>query len=133
MSTTSDAIQALERASKDLLYQSESDELFTTFQWKADGELTAEKVLKRARKGPKTPVEEVSLGDFFQGLTAVVDWHGEEEKAAVEQYRRLLEVIRQNLSDAKVFKVGERKVSLFIVGKTDEGDWAGLKTTAVET
>jgi hypothetical protein len=51
----------------------------------------------------------------------------------VEQYRDLLAVIRQNLSDAKVFKVGATRVSVFIVGKTDEGDWGGLRTTAVET
>jgi Nuclease A inhibitor-like protein len=51
----------------------------------------------------------------------------------VGRYRRLLEVIRQNLSDVNVFKVGQRRVSVFIVARTDEGDWAGLKTTAVET
>jgi len=130
---TSDAMKALEGASKGLLYQSESDEPFTVFQWKADGELTADKVLKRARKGTKTPAEEMSLQDFFKDLTAEQDWHGEEEKAAVEQYQKLREVIEKNLSDVKVVKVGQRKVSVFIVGKTDEGDWAGLKTTAVET
>jgi len=53
------------------------------------------------------------------------------DEPALHQSR--LEVIRQHLSDAKVFKVGHRKVSVFIVGKTDEGDAAGLKTTAVET
>jgi hypothetical protein len=131
--STNDAIKALKEASEGLLYQSETDEPFTTFKWKADGELTKEKVLKRTRKGAKTPVEEVSLDDFFADLTAEQDWHGEEEKAAVEQYRKLLEATKKNLTGAKVFKVVQRKVAVFIVGKTDEGDWAGLKTTAVET
>lgn len=130
--STNDAIAALEKASEGLLYQSESDEPFTTFKWKADGELTAAAVLKCARKPAKTPVEEVPLADFFKDLTTDQDWYGEEEKATAEQYRGLLKAVKQNLADAKVFKVGKTKVSVFIVGKTD-GDWAGLKTTAVET
>jgi Nuclease A inhibitor-like protein len=132
--STAAAIAALAEASKELLYQSESDEPFTTFNWKkADGALTADKVLKRAGKRANSPVAEVTLKDFFADPTTEEDWHGDEEKAIVEQYRKLLEVIQQNLSEVKVFKVGARKVSIFIAGKTDEGDWAGLKTIAVET
>ena len=131
--STSDAMKALEVASKGLLYSSESDEPFTVFKWKAEDELTKEMVLKRARKAAKTPVEEVSLQDFFADLTEEQDWHGDEEKAAVQRYKKLQEVIQKTLSDAKVFKVGQRKLSVFLVGKTDEGDWVGLKTTAVET
>jgi hypothetical protein len=133
MSST-EASAALAKASQGLLYPSESDEPFTAFTWKgAEGELTKEKLLKRARKPASSPVQEVPLKDFFKDLTTEQDWHGEEEKAAVEKYRNLLEALRQNLSDVKVFKVGTAKVGVFIVGKTEEGDWAGLKTTAVET
>src|SRR4051812_17961810 len=132
--STATAVAALKAASKGLTYQSESDAPFTAFTWKgAKGDLTKEGVLKRARKPPKTPVQEVSLQDFFKDLTAEQDWHGEEEKAAVQKYRKLQEAVQANLSDPKVFKVGQRKVDIFIVGRTDEGDWAGLKTTAVET
>ena len=117
-----------------MLYQSESDEPFTTFTWKkAEGELTTDKLLKRVQKPASSPVQEVPLKDFFKDVTTEQDWHEEEEKATVEKSRNLLAVIQQNLSNVKVFKVGETKVSVFIVGKTDEGDWAGLKTTAVET
>jgi len=129
--STNEAIKALKDASEGLLYQSESDEPFTVFKWKGEGELTKEAVLKRARKPASASVEELSLEEFFKDLTAAQDWHG--EKAVVTQYTKLLEVIRQNLSEAKVFKVGQRKVTVFIVGKTDEGDGAGIKTSAVET
>jgi len=131
--STSDAMKALKEASAGLLSQGETDQPFTVFKWKGDGELTKEAVLKRARKPASAPVEELSLEEFFGDLTEEQDWHGDEEKATVARYKKLLEVIRQNLSAVKVFKVGQRKVSVFIVGKTDEGDWAGLKTTAVET
>ncbi len=133
MSSTG-ASAALTAASQGLLYPSESDEPFTTFTWKeAGGELTKEQLLKLARKPAGSPVQEVALQDFFKDLTTEQDWHGDEERAAVKKYRDLLAVIRQKLPDAKVFKVGKTKVSVFIVGKTADGDWAGLKTTAVET
>src|SRR4051794_30973216 len=123
--STAAAVAALKAASKGLTYQSESDAPFTVVTWKgAKGELTKEEALKRAHKPPKTPAQEVSLEDFFQDLTAEQDWHGEEEKAAVQKYLKLREAVQANLSDPKVFKVGRRKVDVFIVGRTDEGDWA---------
>src|SRR4051812_8078649 len=132
--STSDAIEALAAASKGLLYQSESDEPFETFTWgKANGELTGPQVLKCVKKAAKTSVKEIAVADFFKDLTAAEDWHGDEEKAVVQQYKKLLEVIRKNLPDAKVFKVGKTKVDVYVAGKTDEGDWAGVKTAAVET
>lgn len=132
--STNDAIAALENASQGLLYQSESDEPFETFIWKkAEGELNAAAVLKRAKKPAKAPVQVLTLADFFKDLTTPQDWHGDEEKAIVAQYRSLQDAVQKNLTDAKVFKVGKKKVSIFVVGKTDEGDWAGLKTMSVET
>lgn len=132
--STNDAIATLEKASKGLTYESESDEPFESFVWKqADGDLTSAKVLKRVRKAARTPVEKVELDDFFQDLTADQDWHGDEEKAAVEQYKKLLAVLKKQLKDPAVFKVGRKQVVVYVVGATDEGDWAGLKTTAVET
>jgi hypothetical protein len=134
MANSSDALAALKEASNGLLYQSESDEPFTPFMWKkAEGALTPDVVLKRARKGTGTPVQVVSLQDFFKNLTADQDWYGDEEKATTERYRNLQKGIEQNLKDPKVFKVGKTKVTLFLVGQTDSGDWVGLKTTAVET
>ena len=52
--STNDVIAALEKASAGLLYQSETDEPFESFVWKqADGVLTKDKLLKRAKKPAK--------------------------------------------------------------------------------
>lgn len=132
--TSTDAIAALTKAGKGLLYESESDEPFTPFTWKkADGELTKEKLLKQARLPADSPVQEVALNDCFKDLTTEQDWHGDEEKADVKKFRNLVAVIQKSLAGVKVFKVGETNVSVYIVGKTDDGAWAGLKTAAVET
>ena len=45
----------------------------------------------------------------------------------------LAKVIEENLSDVRVFKVGEVNIDVYIVGRTKQGDWVGLHTKAVET
>lgn len=125
------AVTALKKASKGLLYPSESDEPFTAFSWgKAEGPLTAEAVRKLAKR---EPVEEVSLADFFKDLTTDQDWHEAKEKAQVQKFRALESVIRENLTDAKVFRVGETNIDIYVVGKTPDGEYAGLRTKSVET
>ena len=47
--------------------------------------------------------------------------------------RSLLDVVKQRLANPKVFRVGGRKVTVYVIGQAKEGGWAGLKTTAVET
>jgi hypothetical protein len=43
-------------------------------------------------------------------------------------------VLQEQLSGVKVYKVGdEAEKQVYIVGKTADGKWAGLKTTVVET
>ena len=46
----------------------------------------------------------------------------------------LAKVLKEQLSGVKVYKVGdEAEKQAYIVGKTSDGKWAGLKTTVVET
>ena len=47
---------------------------------------------------------------------------------------KLAAVLREQLSGIKVYRVGdEAEKQAFVVGKTGDGKWAGLKTTVVET
>ena len=116
------------------LYPSETDTPFTTFSWKkADDKLTAQLVRQLAKHDPGDPVQEMSLSDFFKDLTEEQDWHGKEEKEIVRKFRELEKAIRANLSSATVFRIGETKIDIYIVGQTAYGGWAGLKTRAVET
>jgi hypothetical protein len=128
------AVTALKKASKGLLFPSESDEPFAAFTWgKADGKLTPDKVRKLAKHDADDPVEEVSPADLFKDLTEEQDWHGKKEKAQVKKFRDLEQTLRDQLADVKVFRVGETNIDIYIVGKTPEGEWAGLETRAVET
>jgi hypothetical protein len=50
------------------------------------------------------------------------------------QFDNLAAAIKEQLSGVKVYKVGdEPEKQVYFVGKTSDGQWAGLKTTVVET
>jgi hypothetical protein len=69
-------------------------------------------------------VEEESLDDFLHAVPP-------EDKPGFD---KLVETIHEHLSEVKVYKVGdEAEKEAYIVGKTRDGNWAGLKTTVVET
>jgi hypothetical protein len=69
-------------------------------------------------------VEEVSLADPLRTIPP-------EDKA---KFDKLVKTLKELLTDIKGYKVGdEAERELFIVGKTKEGQWAGLKTSVVET
>ena len=128
---SADTSAALKKATRGLLYPSESDAPFQTIQWKgSEGPLTKQTVLKLGKHPASARVEQVSLDDFFEELTGE-DSGADPEDAA--KFQALRQVIEGQLSGVKVFRVGETKVTIYIVGKTRDGDLAGLKTTSVET
>ena len=121
---------ALREATKDLLYQSESDEPFEIVDWKNVAHFGSETLLKGREN---VAIQVLSLVDFFKDLTEEKKWHGAEEKAEVVRYRKLLETLNIHLTDTKVFRIGKVEVDIYIIGKTKGGVWAGIKTRAIET
>jgi hypothetical protein len=56
-----------------------------------------------------------------------------EGRAEAQRFGQLVQTLKENLSDVKVFQVGRGpETDVFIVGTT-EGGWAGLRTKVVET
>ena len=56
----------------------------------------------------------------------------DEEKAEAQRFQQLVQAIKDNLSDVKVFLAGGPEGDAYIVGRAGDG-WAGLKTKVVET
>jgi Nuclease A inhibitor-like protein len=119
------AVDALQKASKGLLMPSESEAPFEPFLWKDAGDrLTPDRALELAKVAKGTSVEETSLDSLFQTVPS------EDRK----KFQKLAAAINQQLSGVKVYKVGdEAERDVYIVGKTKDGQWAGLKTSVVET
>jgi hypothetical protein len=128
-------VSALKRAVKGLLYRSEADYPFEVVSWPREEvkELDA-KTLLRYEKYPRgTPVNPVDFDFFFGVPTEPQEWHDAEEREQVKRYWRLVKLLKENLTDLRVFKVGEVQVDIYIGGRSDSGDWIGLYTNSVET
>jgi hypothetical protein len=117
-------LDALAKASKGLQFVSETEADFEPFLWKDGGELTHERLLTLSGAEQGTPVEEMTLDNFFRAVPS-------EDRA---KFQKLTKALQDQLSAVKVYKLGEEpEKDVCIVGKTKDGRWAGLKTSVVET
>jgi histidine triad (HIT) family protein len=117
-------LDALQKAAKGLLFVSETEAKLEPFLWEDGDKLTDERLLKLAGEEEGTAVEQESLDDFFHAVPP-------EDK---EKFSKLAKVLREQLSGVTVYKVGDEAEKVaYIVGKTADGKWGGLKTTVVET
>ncbi|MEG4350161.1 nuclease A inhibitor family protein [Microcoleus sp. LAD1_D3] len=123
----------LQQASKGLLFLSESDAPFEIIHWPAQGELTPAKLLQLTGHPPDASVEVVTVDKFFATPTAEEDWHDQEERETAKRFQNLVSILKQNLSQLQVYRVGSIEIDVYIVGMTPAGDWAGLSTKLVET
>lgn len=127
-------LTVLQKAVTGLQYPSETDAPFEPFVWPTPGDkITKDLVLARAVKPNNTPVEKISLANFFEPLTEPKSWHRPAEKADLKKFRNLQKVLEENLTDIVVFRIDKTQVAIYVVGKTSTGDWAGVSTQSVET
>ncbi len=116
-----------------LYYISETDAEILPFVGKKAGTVTSEEILKQTEGTAKTPVEERDFTEFFVRLTEMQDWFGDEEKATAEKFAALKDLLEKNLSNLKVFKIGNINLDIYIVGLDANNTLMGIKTKAVET
>ena len=120
----------LKKLTDGLTYVSESDYPLKPLFLEGDGR----KTLKTSDlPGAKKPVRQEDFDSFFAAATAEEDWHGPEEKQSVRRYRELVKYLKESLSDVKVYKAGKVEKDVFVVGRTKDGDFAGVTTKVVET
>ncbi|MEA5401398.1 nuclease A inhibitor family protein [Arcicella sp. DC2W] len=119
----------------DLRYPSESDEAVEYFEMEYT---TAESISVQEFKlfngiEPDKEVEAITLEDFFEPLTRVEDWFGEEEKKYVENALKLQALLTEKLTDIQVLKIGAVEIDVFLFGIYEENKWIGVKTILIET
>ncbi|NET17568.1 MAG: nuclease, partial [Okeania sp. SIO1H6] len=125
--TNLEIFEQLDELVKDLLWMSESDYPFEVFIWEfGEGiSLNNEIVLKITKHSLETTVKVIEFEVFFRLVIREKDWHNAEEYEVVRKYQKLVSMMKQYLSDLKVYKVGEVRKDVYIVGKTNTGDYAG--------
>jgi Nuclease A inhibitor-like protein len=129
-------LEKLKQASKNLLFPSESEYPFDLIFWELSTdklEINPELIIKFLKKPSETPIEIVELDPFFEIATTEQDWHGKEEKETVKKYQNLVRIIKENLTEIKVARIGKIEIDIYIFGKTASNDIAGLSTKVIET
>ena len=123
----STVVQTLEKASKGLQYQSETDAPFTVVEWPGEkGKPGKARMLELAGLLANTPVRVQDLDAFFAEATEEKDWMDDTERAEAQRFQDLVQTIKGLLAGSEAGK------DVFIVGRTESG-WAGLRTKVVET
>jgi hypothetical protein len=77
--------------------------------------------------------EQISPERFFERLTTERDWYGPREKEIARRFAELEKLLRENLSDLTVFRIGRIQIDIYVVGLDAEDNLIGIKTKAVET
>ncbi|WP_410176008.1 nuclease A inhibitor family protein [Pseudanabaena galeata] len=88
-------------------------------------------MLERSHKPADTPIESITLEDFFAPVVTDEDWFDDEDRQVAQRFRDLQAAIA-TLENVHVFKVGKIEIDVYIVGALGP-DLVGLKTTVVET
>ncbi|MDC3961620.1 nuclease A inhibitor family protein [Polyangium jinanense] len=118
-------MQAIGEAAAGLLFPSESDFPIEAYRF-GEAEPAPAAVLRARGLPPDTPVEEVSVASFFEGLV-----EGDDDGAA--RFRALVDLLQRELSDLRVYRVGKVDIDAFVLGRHPSGVWLGITTKLVET
>ena len=116
-------LDTLRKAVDGLTYPSESDEPFDVFEWDATG-TAREQVAAHAGKGRQ--IENVPVENFFAQL---------DQADEAPRYRELQRLLSTWLNSFAIFRAGagEVRVDIYLIGKLNDGRWAGVHTVSVET
>ncbi len=118
----------------DLRYPSESDEKIEFFEiLDTVAEISTENFKKIIDKSEETAIQTMDLELFFEPLTRTEEWFTDEEAQWAEDSLKLKTVLKKKLHDLQVFRVGETEIEVFVIGKTEAGEWIGIKTLLIET
>ena len=124
----------LKQAANGLLMRSESDEPFEFYydEQHKGSELNEETVRKLAGMPAQYPMVVLELDDFFRSQVRPAE-ETPEDLARAERFQQLQAKLHELLPDVKVYRIGETRITAFILGTTPAGEIIGLKTVLVET
>ncbi|MGL5833584.1 MAG: nuclease A inhibitor family protein [Waterburya sp.] len=132
-STDQELIAQLELATKDLLWFSEAEYPIQVVYWHDAASFTQNTLLQQQQYAPETRIATQEFHDFFAVATKQETWHNEAEQAQVVKYQNLVSLMSDNLTDLKVYLLGEVEITAYILGTTSHQAIAGLTTFIIAT
>ena len=126
-------VEQIKNLCEGLYYISETDAEISSFTGGKANAVTKEEILTQTKISLDTPVEERNFDELFTRLTEIQDWFGDEERQTAQKFADLRDLLKNNLRDLKVFKIGKIELEVYVVGLDAESVLTGIKTKAVET
>jgi hypothetical protein len=133
MKSDEEIIEELKRMTDGLLFMSEADYPFEIVYREGQAGMSPEILRELSGQPGGSPVEVKSVDEFFRVAVSEPDWKGEQERAVAKRYQALLRLLKENLEELKVYRVGEINIPVYIVGRAKTGNWLGVSTRVVET
>jgi hypothetical protein len=128
-----DLIPRLEQAVDGLLFPSESDAPLRVFGWRDTVPFSPEALRAHAGYAETTPIQTTELDSFFHPVTTPQTWYGEAEQERLRRFTALLALLKAELSDITVYKVGTVAIDVYVVGRAACGTYLGVTTKVIET
>ena len=132
MRTDEQILAELGRAAAGLFYMSESDYPLETVCLGIVERVGPERLRELAGRGADARVEVMSLEEFFRDAAAAELPRGG-GPARPASFQGLVRLLRENLTDVKVYRVGEINIPVYALGRSESGSWLGVSTRVVET
>jgi hypothetical protein len=133
MKSDREIIEELKQLTKGLLWMSESDYPFEIVFWEGRPEISPPFLRSLSGEAEDAPVEIVSVEEFFRVAMSEESWRGDESRLLAKKYRRLVQTLKDNLEDVKVYRVGKINMPVYIVGRSRTGNHIGISSRVVET
>ena len=128
-------LDKLKKAAEGLFFMSESDYPFETVGFKSEkpGAPIEESLLKNLGLPAGTSVEKQELTFFLRNQTRDLPEHGPEEKVRAQKFRELEILLKKEIPDIAVYRIGQVQIDAYLIGNLPDGGIGGLKTKQVET
>ena len=132
--TDEQILTALARAVEGLWFMSESDYPFETVRLDMTDEPGPESLRELAGAEGNVSVEMRQVEEFFrEGAAVRVTGEGPNKTAGPASFADVVRVLKENLADIRVYRVGEINIPVYVIGRSGSGTWMGLQTRVVET
>lgn len=124
-------LDLIQKTAEGLLFMSESDHPFEVVQFTLDASTVEQQLQAIAQK--ELPVEKQSLEYFFRNATKEYPEAYEPQKQIARRFQALQELLKSELKDVEVYRIGEIQIDAFIIGQLKDGTYGGLRTKLIET
>jgi hypothetical protein len=133
MKSDDEILKELQRSTTGLMVMSESDYPFEVVGIESNQKLSHDALRKLAGSNAD---ETIVLGDvdsFFRTSVSEPEWKNESQVATARRFQNVVKILKEELSDVRVYKIGKIDISVLILGKSPQGNWLGLSTRVIET